>query len=300
MTASRLSRNILLCALLVCFYTVSYHNLLGYRSNTDQRENSSGLNLPPLVLKVLAGEFKGLMADLIILETGAELGTEVVRNSQGSFMVVKKKYDWPAIHELFVSSLTLDPAFAQTYFLAEGWLPWKPANMVAETQDILKIAAKNRPWDWRPTHDMGVNEYFFLKNPGEAGRLFLEAAKTPNAPSFLIILGARLAQKGRMTETAIAVIKSMLAAKSPQEPGYADMLDRLHALEGVLAIEHAADTYKKTSGHNPSSLEELIKSGIISTLPPNPYKMDYCMDTEGTIYFDKPNCQITAKGDNPN
>lgn len=292
-----LVRNLLLCALLACFYAASYHSLLSYRADhgTHWRQSSSW-NLPPLVLKVLAGEFKGLVADLIVLEAGARLGTELVRNPQGGFRIVPKQYDWPAIHQLFVASQALDPAFAQTYTLAQGWLPWEPANLIAETQDILKIAAQNRPWDWRPTHDMGFNEYYFRNNQGEAGKLFLEAAKTPNAPSFLSILGARLAQKGGETASAIVIMKSMLAGKDQQEPGYADMLDRLHALEGVLVIEKAVREYENAMGRKPSALSELTASGMLAVLPPNPYNLDYCMDAAGNIYFDKPDCREAPPG----
>lgn len=293
----RLTVHLLTSLILICFYAASYNALLQQRSNASQTEQrSSGIwNLPPVALLALAGEFKGLMADYLTMEAGAQLGTELVRKPEGGFRVVKKQYDWPSIHRLFVASQALDPSFAQTYIVAQGWLPWD-AGMVAETQDILKIAAKNRPWDWQPYHAMGFNTYYFLNQPGEAGKLFLEAAKTPNAPSFLPIIGARLAQKGGETETAIVIMKSMLADKNPEEPGYTDMVDRLHALEGVLVIEQAANRYEKTLGRKPSSLAELTASGMLAALPPNPYNLDYCMDTAGTIYFDKPDCRNPAPG----
>lgn len=294
----RLTTDLLIGLILVCFYAASYNALLQQRSNagpTEQR--SSGIwNLPPMALLALAGEFKGLMADYLTMEAGAQLGAEMVRNPAGDLRVVKKQYDWPSIHQLFIASQTLDPSFAQTYMLAQGWLPWTPPGMVAETQKILKIAAKNRSWDWRPVHSQGFNSYYFLNTPGEAGNRFLEAAKKPNSPPFLAILGARLAQKGGETEAAIVLMKSMLADKNPDEPGYPDIVDRLHALEGVLVIEQASVRYEKTVGRKPSSLAELTASGMLAALPPNPYNLDYCMDTAGIIYFDKPDCRNPAPG----
>ena len=294
----RLTAHILIGLMLTCFYAVSYNALLQQRSDSQQTAHpSAGIwNLPPVALLAVAGEFKGLMADYLTLEAGARLGTELVRKPEGGFRVVKKQYDWPGIHRLFVASQTLDPSFAQTYIVAQGWLPWEPANMVEETQEIVKIAAKNRPWDWQPYHSMGFNAYYFQNKPGEAGKLFLEAAKVPNAPSFLPILGARLAQKGGETETAIVIMNSMLADKNPEEPGYTDMVDRLHALEGVRVIEQAANRYEKTLGRKPSSLAELTASGQLAALPPNPYNLDYCMDTAGIIYFDKPDCLAVPPG----
>jgi hypothetical protein len=296
--SKRLMTNLLVGLILLGFYAASYNALLQQRSKISQTlSSSSGLwNLPPIALLALAGEFKGLMANYLTLEVGAQLGTELARKPEGGFRLVKKQYDWPSIHRLFIASQALDPSFAQTYIVAQGWLPWEPAGMVAETQEILKTAVRNRPWDWQPAHSMGFNTYYFLNQPGEAGKIFLEAAKTPNAPPFLSILGARLAQKGGETEAAIIIMKSMLADKNPEEPGYPDMLDRLHALEGVRVIEQASNSYEKTLGRKPSSLSELTASGILAALPPNPYNLDYCMDMDGVIYFDKPNCRESAPG----
>lgn len=283
---------------LLGFYAATYHALLDHRASlvVDTQRFATGWTLPPLALKVLAGEFKGLVADLVVLDVGAQLGTEVVRDPKGGYRTIKKQYDWDAIARSFSTSQALDPSFEQTFMLAQGWLPWKPPGMLTETQEILKTAAKNRPWDWQATHFMGFNTYYFLNNPGEAGKIFLEAATTPNAPPFLAVLGARLAQKGGETESAIALMKSMLANKKAEEPGYADMVDRLHALEGVSLLEGASKQYEKRFGNKPTALGELTRTGILATLPKNPYNLPYCIDTSGIIYFDHPNCRSSASG----
>lgn len=295
---SRSLRNGFVLFSLLFFYSASYTALLKHRSdNAATSQHSVGwAALPPLVLKALAGEFKGLVADFIVLDIGAQLGAEVVRDPSGGYRAVEKHYDWDSIVLSFVASQALDPSFQQTYILAQGWLPWEPANRLAETLEILKTAAKNRPWDWQPYHSMGFNTYYFLNKPGEAGKIFLEAAKTPNAPPFLAILGARLAQKGGETETAIVIMKSMLADKKPEEPGYADIVDRLHALEGVLTLERASRQYEKRFGSKPTSLEDLTTTGILAGLPKNPYNLPYCIDTTGVIHFDNPNCRPSVSG----
>jgi len=287
----RLNATLLLGLILSGLYAASYSALLKQGREFNHSASSAGIwNLPPGALLALAGEFKGLFADYLTMEAGAQLGTELVRKQEGGFRVVKKHYDWPNIHRIFQAAQTMDPSFAQTFIVAQGWLPWEPANMVVETQKILQTAALSRPWDWQPYRSMGFNAYYFLNQPGEAGKFFLQAANTPNAPQFLSILGARLAQKGGATKTAIVIMKSMLTDKNPEEPGYVDILDRLHALEGVLLIEQATASYEKKLGRKPSSLTELTASGILAALPPNPYNLDYCMDTTGVIYFDKPDC----------
>ena len=292
-------RNSIVFLLLLFFYATSYTALLNHRATSvliTQQRIATGWTLPPVVLKALAGEFKGLVADLIVLDVGARLGTELVRDPKGGYRTIKKQYDWDAITRSFFTSQALDPSFQQTYMLAEGWLPWKPPGMLTETQELLKTAARNRPWDWQAIHFVGFNTYYFLNKPGEAGKIFLEAAKTPYAPPFLAILGARLAHEGGEVEAAITLMKSMLANKSTGEQGYADMSDRLHALEGVLVLERASKQYEKKFGKKSASLEELTTAGILGVLPKNPYNMPYCIDTSGVIYFDKPNCRSSVTG----
>jgi len=278
---------------LICFYVVTYGSLLQRHTNSEaykQHHNFGMWNLPPTALLAIVGEFRGIVADYLTLEIGAVLGTKVLRKHGGGFKVVKRFRNWPMINQMFVASQVLDPAFAQTFMVAQGWLPWAPANMVEETQKILETAARSRPWDWRPNHAIGFNTYFFLKNPGEAGRIYLKTAKIPNAPQFLSIIGARLAQENGETKAAIALLKSMLVDQKKHVPGFADMMDRLHALEGVLVIEEAVARYEKNKGSKPISFDELIASGAISSMPKNPYKVKYCIDSSGSIYFDKPHC----------
>jgi hypothetical protein len=284
---------LLIGLLLVCFYTASYSLLLQQRNEKrqDARSGSGIWNLPPVALLALAGEFKGLMADYLTMEVGAQLGTELKRTPDGGFIVVKKQYDWQSINRLFKASQTLDPSFAQTYIVAQGWLPWEPANMVAEAQDILKVAARNRPWDWEPIRSMGFNTYYFLKQSGEASKKFFEAAKIPNAPPFLSIIGSRLAQKGGETQTAIYIMKSMLLDKDQKDPDYNTISDRLKALEGVVILEKGISDYQHTFGSIPQSTDQLLTSGILKSLPENPYKVDYCIDNQGTIHYDNPHCR---------
>jgi hypothetical protein len=247
-------------------------------------------DVPTLLLQVLAGEFKGLLADLIVMEAGAQLGTEVISTGAGHEVVVRPR-DWETIARLFNHAMALDPRFEHTYMLAQGWLPWD-GGMVEETQKILRLAAENRPWDWRPRHLLGFNEYYFLQNPGEAGKIFLEASKIPDAPPFLAILGARLAHKGGQTEAAIGLLRVMLAGKTAEDPGHQDMVNRLRALEGVFVLEQAVKYYQAVHGELPPGLDTLTREGILTSLPANPYDLPYCLDAEGAVHFDDLNCTV--------
>lgn len=283
--------NIVIGLLLFFSYVISYTSLSTAKHNNTNIKNASGIEqLPPIVLSIIAGEFKGLLADYLVIDAGSRVGTKIIRNREGNFIEEKRNIDWQMIKRTLIASQYLDPSFEQTYVVAQGWLPWE-AGMVNEMQNILLIAQKNRPWDWKPIHFRGFNTYYFFNHPGEAGIIFLEAAQIPNAPTFLSILGSRLAQKGGETSTAILLIKSMLMHKNPQDPDFQALSDRLKALQSVALIEQAVHSFSQDSGRNPHSLKELIDSGKLTKIPENPYNLPFCINEKGAVFFDNPNCR---------
>lgn len=278
---------------LAAIHAASHLTLFAARDQNDvqAREQSHAWSLPAPLLIALAGEFKGIVADLIVLEAGAQLGMETIRDQAGGFKTTKPDYNWDSIVRLFKLSQSLDPRFQHTYMLAQGWLPWTAARH-DDVREILATARTSRPSDWRPAHFIGFNTYYFLGRPGEAGRIFLEEAKrNPNAPSYLAILGARLAMKGGETEAAISLLTGMLREKTEDDPGHQEIATRLQALKGVHAIELAVESYRRARGVSPSSLDELAQSGFLAALPENPYKVPYCLDAAGKIHFDNPRCK---------
>ncbi len=276
-------------------YYWSYSGIQAYRPvfSDEMPPVSSIQTLSPVVLKIFAGEFRGIAADFILFDLGARLGADIRRVNGGGFREVKKVHDWQVIHKLFVNCMALDPYFQQTYILAQGILPW--VGLVKETEKILQTAADHRTWDWEALRFIGFNTYYFNDDIGKAGILYLKAAQTPNSPPFLSILGARLANKGRKTEGAIELLHEVLENKKQDDPDYGDILTRLHALEGSLVIEKAIGIYNKQLFKMPESIDELLLSGVLAGQPVNPYKMEYCIDQSGIVYFDRPDCRGTAK-----
>lgn len=284
-------KNVLLFILISCFYAMSYLGLQSHRTSISQTKIqpiSSLQTLPPVILKILAGEFKGLAADMMLFDIGSRLGTEIVRN-KGKWTTIQKSHDWNIIHKLFVNCQALDPHFQQTFLLAQGWLPWN-AEMVKETGEILQIAAENRPWDWEPLRYLGFNSYYFNNDMGKAGTLYLQAAQVPNSPPFLSVLGGRLALKGGETETAILLLENILEHSTHTDSENQNIIDRYHALQGALVIENAIHSYRNKYGAIPTAPEILVEKGILKTLPNNPYDTSYCIDQSGKVYFDNLNC----------
>jgi len=259
--------------------------LIGSEKHTPLQSSSLILQVPPRVLKVLAGEFSGILADKIILDATAFLGGRRIDFTAE---------DWKHIFLSLQQSLTLDPYFQQTYMIAQGYLPWD-ANMPRKANQLLDISRKSRPYDWRPGYYMGFNSYYFLNDYTKAGKIFLETAKIPGAPVLLAVLGARLSAEGNQGEAAITLLLTILN-EVREEPALEDrdrihrikeITDRIKALKGVILLEKAAKHYRDIFGHFPLTLQKLVERGIMQHLPENPYGDQYSINPlSGKVSFD--------------
>jgi len=229
------------------------------------------------LMKMFAGEFKGLLADYLVLEAGAFIGS-----NQGI-----SQEQWEKVALAFEQSLQLDPYFQQTYLEVQGELPWW-ADMPEKTISLLDISRKHRPWDWCPGYYMGFDYYYFLKDYAKASERFLDTAKIKGAPLLLAVLGGRLALKGGRTEAAIILLQSMLEDPELDDAEKREIKERTVALRGVLLLENAIKEYKQHRDTYPPSLEALVDEGLLEQLPENPYADHYFYNHEdGHVSFDE-------------
>lgn len=275
----------------ITFYIISIICLIGFgltnavshrqvrkpRAGLQETYHSPKSQLPVNVIKLLAGEFRGIVADYLLLEVGAFIGS----NRKGSFQ------DYQNIYLALKQSLALDPYFQQTYIYVQGTLPWD-AVMPDKAIELLEISARHRTWDWLPEQYMGFNYYYFFNDYSKASEVFLEAAKAKSAPPIMAHLGSRFALKSHRTEAAIALLQSLLNDQQMDAYTQKEIEDRLTALRGVWILEQAIRAYRNQHGAYPATLAHLTKSLILKQLPANPYAENYLYDPEtGSVAFDR-------------
>ncbi|MDY6951548.1 MAG: hypothetical protein SWE60_08550 [Thermodesulfobacteriota bacterium] len=229
------------------------------------------------LMKIFAGEFRGLLANYLVLEAGAFMGSNQTISQE----------QWEKIAMAFEQSLQLDPYFQQTYLQLQGDLPWW-ADMPEKAISLLDISRRHRPWDWYPGYYMGFDYYYFLKDYAKASDLFLETAKINGAPVLLAVLGGRLAVKGGRTEAALVLLDSMLEDPELHDTEVKEIRERIAALRGVLVLEKAVESYKNNRGTYPPSLERLVEEGLLQALPQNPYADRFFYNgQDGHVSFDR-------------
>ena len=268
---------ILSLCLLVLFYVAGFTAIKEARQSLSVNYRLNVSSLPPDLLRIFAGEFKGLVADYLLLEIASFIGTNKKLSQD----------EWNRIALAFEQTLNLDPYFEQTYILVQGLLPWE-AKMPQKAISLLDISRINRPWDWRPGYYMAFDWYYFLHDYAKASEAFLEAARIKGAPVLLAVLGGRFAVKGGTTQAAIVLLKSMLNDPEIDEYKEKEISDRIEALKSVLLLESAIKKYKDLYNDFPESLEALIEKGFLDQLPKNPYADRYFYNQDdGQVFFDK-------------
>ncbi len=233
-------------------------------------------SMPPVAMKLMTGEFSGLIADYILLQIGAFIGSDIkIKPSQ-----------WDIVLRGFQQVLSLDPRSQTAYLQAQGILAWE-GNMPKETIELLKISAKHRTTDWMPGYYMGFDYYYFLKNFEKASKVYLETSKIENAPIILALLGSRFAIKEQRIQTSISALENMLQDQVLDDNSKNEINMRIQILKAIEYINKAILVYKSYYYLSPESLDDLVTYHIIEKLPKNPYNMEYQYDPDtGEILFD--------------
>jgi tetratricopeptide (TPR) repeat protein len=245
----------LLVPVLLVLHGFSYYHVESIRNSIRYKDTIDAPMLPNAVMKMAAGEFKGVVADFLVLELGAFIDSG--RD--------KSEADWDRIAFHFSQVMALDPYFAQTYRLIQAYLP--ASGRVETANELLEIARRHLPWDWYPGFFIGFNAFNDLKDYAKASEYLIEASKIKGAPPILATLGSRLAQKSGQTVTALGFLKTMYANPDYDDEAKKLIATRIQTLESVLILERAMALYEQRFGKPITMLEDLVRSGILKQIP---------------------------------
>ena len=261
-------------AFFLALHTLARSRVDAHRSDYRFQLHAAALPLPNEILRIVSVEFKGMVANYLLLESASFIGS-----SQSKDATAK---EWESVARLLDQSSLLDPYFKNTYRLAQSILPWE-AKLYDETLKILERSKRHITWDWEPGFFIGFDYYFFLGDSLTASKELMEASEIKHAPALLATLAARLAVRVGQTKTAIAFL-SALYEKTDEEPRKEAIKERILALRGVELLQSAITNFERSYGRLPDSLEELVEKSILSEIPPNPYGRPYTLK-DGAIEF---------------
>lgn len=236
-------------------------------------------------LRYISLGFREMVADLLWLRVTQMYG-------EIDFQEKATKKEWKYLYRMTSMVTDLDPYFFIPYYFSAVVFPWH-ANMVEEANRLLMKGMVYRSWDWRLPFYIGFNVYYFLGDNRKAAHYILRASRLPQSPQYLPKLASRLLYESGRLESAIALLEEIL--KTTEDPSFKEEIERrLKALRDILYLKRAVKVYSAKFGRLPVSLEDLVRAGIIDSIPVEPYGGHYYLDEIGDV---KSTTQLREKGE---
>jgi hypothetical protein len=250
------------CAVLVPFAQREIDARLGgFRAQEEVLYVSSGEQLK----KMLPG-LRSIMADVYWLRTIQYYGGERAF-SKG------KRYD--LLEPLTRITVALDEKFEIAYrygatFLAEPYPlgAGKPEAAVA----LLKLGAEKNPDSWAIWQNLGVFQFYFLKDPGGAAAALKPVWERPDAPVWLRGMAASFLYKQGDRQGARFVWRSLYEQSEPGpiKENALHNVQRLDELDVIDELGRRIARYRTARGERPQSWEDLMRAGLIARQPIDP------------------------------
>lgn len=266
---------ILLLVACIAGYVLVFPYVEKARKDALASEEVKGINLPPFVMKLMAFEFRSVVADLHFIRASQFYGGRVASLDAATAA------DWEWLYTNLWIATELDPCFEDPYYMGNAFLTWD-AGMYHKANTLLQKGMDARAWDWKLPFFIGFNKFYFLNEHKEAADYLLKAYERPGAPPYLPNLAARLYNKEGRTEAALAFLLNFwenernVKIKKEYEI-------RIDALQKILSLEKAVAVYKKRTGKLPGTLDMLVREGIIKELPNDPYGGRFFLDAAGSV-----------------
>jgi tetratricopeptide (TPR) repeat protein len=182
---------------------------------------------------------------------------------------------WDKVYPLADLVTDLDPRHGYAYQTAGIVL--SSAGRLEESDRILDKGMEKGPPYWTFPYYRAFNAWFYRGDYQRGAYWAREAAKRPGASPNISQLAVSLSSKSGTPDDAIAMIDEVLATVK-DEVSLSRLVEQrnLAVLErDAQALERAVERFRAAHGRDPSSLHELVVTGLVPALPKDPFGGEY-------------------------
>ncbi len=189
---------------------------------------------------------------------------------------------WP----LLDIATTLDPHLIVAYRFGAIFLGDDPPRGAGEPDlavRLLQRGMKENPEYWRLYQDLGDVYYFNKKDYAKASEAFRKGSSYPDAPIWMKVMAAKIAEEGESLETSYFLWKQVYdTASDPQIKKNAEThLKLLSAQMAMREIDRLAADYQTRTGKHATHLSELVQAGLLKGIPLDPEGYPYVLGEGG-------------------
>jgi tetratricopeptide (TPR) repeat protein len=233
------------------------------------------------VAKKLSLGYEALLADIY--------WTRAVQYYGGGLGEMREKFEllWP----LLDLTTTLDPQLVVAYRFGAIFLSEPPPIGAGQTEraiELVQRGIRENPTEWRLGSDLGFLYFWHLHDYADAANAYLEASQNPEAPEWVSLMAARMADRGDALETSKLVWSQIYQTTTNKSIRAAALqhLEGLEALEDERHLDALSEEFRKNFGRYPSSLEELRDKGYLQGIPVDPRGFAYQLGKDGKARLD--------------
>jgi tetratricopeptide (TPR) repeat protein len=228
------------------------------------------------VLKYLVADQKELVAANLVIKVLFYFGGLVDK----SFNRLDLPVDYPAMSRNLHVAVKLDPYNMDAYYFAQATLVWD-AKQIKIANDLLEYGMRYRTWDFYLPFFAGFNYAYFLKDYARAAECYKKAGELSGSELSINLAGRYLYQSGK-SEMAIAYLSAMEQGARNESIKKTFQI-RLQAFKEGRRIELARGRFIQETGHQPTTVEELVRKGYLSESPLDPYGGEFYFELDGSV-----------------
>lgn len=228
------------------------------------------------IVKLLVGDQQYLASQYAVLKVIMYFGSllDQVKNR------VDVKPEYENMYSTLKSASILDPWNADIYYFAQAAFVWE-LHKVSDVNALLDYGIKYRTWDDQLAFFAGFNSAYFLKDYAAAARYMKVSADISRNP-LITNLTARYFYESGQEELGIKFIDYIQQRTADIRINRIYMV-RKEALSAVLEIKKAVRNYTEKYKISPQSVDELLSSHILESLPVDPYGGTFYIDNDGMV-----------------
>jgi hypothetical protein len=232
-------------------------------------------------LKRLSLGYDSLLGDIYWTRAVQYYGSRVGNHGE------KFELLWP----LLDITTTLDPNLIVAYRFGAIFLSEPPPTGADRSDFAVELVKKGvaaNPNSWELASDLGFLYYWHLRDYEKASAAYLQGSKVPNAPSWMKMMAAQVAEKGNAFSNSLAIWSELYETTQNEKvkKNAFQHLQSLHALQDTFELDKLAEQYRKQYGTYPSSTKELYERGLLQGVPLDPAGFPYNFGPDGKAQLD--------------
>jgi hypothetical protein len=220
------------------------------------------------ILKAATLGFREVASDFIWLQVIQATGERQVSQEAGQWIA----------RALDVVT-TLDPKFVRAYEIG-GIALCTVVVMPEESNRLLEKGMLHNPQAWRLPFLLGINHYFEFVDDEKAADFMAKAARLPGAPPNVPRIAARLLVSAKAPQQAVELLANVYEETTDENVRLLleQRLKETIVERDLQILEQAIGRYQAEYARRPSRLEELVHSGLLPSLPLEPFGGRYLYD----------------------